>query len=61
MKLTTTMTFEGLVRALRWKAHDLAEAAEADHASRVGERDDDRPVRQAPRPRKAKVHDRTGR
>ncbi len=28
MKLAMSLTLDGLVRALRWKAHDLAEALE---------------------------------
>ena len=28
MKVSIALTLDGLVRALRWKAHELAEAAE---------------------------------
>jgi len=58
VKLTTAMTFEGLVRALRWKVHDLAEAVEADHVSGAGDRVDAKPVRRAPGPKKEQDDDR---
>jgi hypothetical protein len=32
MNLTMTMTLDGLVRALRWKEHDLAERIEESYA-----------------------------
>jgi hypothetical protein len=32
MNLTMTMTLDGLIRALRWKEHDLAERIEAGYA-----------------------------
>jgi hypothetical protein len=32
MNLTMAITLDGLVRALRWKAHDLAESAESGYA-----------------------------
>jgi hypothetical protein len=32
MNLTMTMTLDGLIRALRWKEHDLAERIEARYA-----------------------------
>ncbi|RUM97339.1 hypothetical protein EET67_13325 [Pseudaminobacter arsenicus] len=31
MKMAMTMTADGLIRALRWKAHDLAEDIERDY------------------------------
>lgn len=33
MKLAMAMTLDGLMRALRWKAHDLAESAEGGYAA----------------------------
>lgn len=32
MNLTMAITLDGLVRALRWKAHDLAEITESGYA-----------------------------
>ena len=32
MNLTMTMTLDGLIRALRWKEHDLAERIERGYA-----------------------------
>jgi hypothetical protein len=32
MNITMTMTLDGLIRALRWKEHDLAERIEAGYA-----------------------------
>lgn len=32
MNLTMAITLDGLVRALRWKAHDLAESTESGYA-----------------------------
>lgn len=32
MKIAMTMTADGLIRALRWKAHDLAEEIERSYA-----------------------------
>lgn len=31
MKMSMKMTLDGLMRALRWQAHDLAEQAERDY------------------------------
>lgn len=31
MNLTMAITLDGLIRALRWKEHDLAERIERDH------------------------------
>ena len=36
MNLAMTMTLDGLVRALRWKAHDLAESLERGYAADSG-------------------------
>lgn len=35
MKLTMAITLDGLVRALRWKGHELAEDAEQRRRSRI--------------------------
>jgi hypothetical protein len=32
MNITMAMTLDGLVRALRWKAHDLADGVEEDYS-----------------------------
>lgn len=60
MNVAMAMTVDGLLRALRWKAHDMAETAERDYdvgrriAARPGppiasddrrDRNDDRPRR----------------
>jgi hypothetical protein len=34
MNMAMTITLDGLVRALRWKEHDLAERIERDYAGR---------------------------
>jgi hypothetical protein len=34
MNLTMTLTLDGLIRALRWKEHDLAETIERGYARR---------------------------
>lgn len=34
MKLAVAVTLEGLIRAMRWNAHDLAESVEGDGAAR---------------------------
>ena len=39
MKLAMAMTLDGLMRALRWQAHDLAESVEGGYAA-----DDREPV-----------------
>jgi len=31
MKMSVRMTLDGLIRALRWRAHDLAEQVEQDY------------------------------
>lgn len=56
MKLATAVTLDGLVRALRWNVHDLAEAVESGHAS---EPVSEKPMRQAPRqtPRQTREQD----
>lgn len=58
MKLATAITLEGLVRALRWNVHDLAEAVESGHASGQAS---EKPTRQAPRPAREQDDDRAGR
>lgn len=57
MKLAMAMTLDALVRALRWKAHDLAEAVE--DGDRSAKRD--RPVRRSPRPDREQDDDLTRR
>ena len=51
MKLTLAITLDGLVRAMRWKEHDLAEQAQREIARRKSDRATtartDRPVRGA--------------
>ena len=44
MRLTTTLTLDGLVRALRWQAHALADDAEQRYR-RAGAGDDREPAR----------------
>jgi hypothetical protein len=61
MKLAAAITLDGLVRALRWDAHDLAEAVEAGNTSRAPEFADEKPVRQAPRPGREQADDRARR
>ena len=43
MNVAMAMTIDGLLRALRWKAHDMAENAERDY-------DADRRIAAQPRP-----------
>lgn len=38
MKLAMALTLDGLVRAMRWKAHDLAEAVEGGYARQQDDR-----------------------
>ena len=57
MKLAMSMTLDALVRALRWKVHDLAEAVE--DGDRPGKRD--QPVRWSPRPDREQADDLTRR
>lgn len=38
MKLAVALTLDGLVRAMRWKAHDLAEAVEGGYARQEDDR-----------------------
>lgn len=35
MKFAVAITLDGLVRAMRWNAHELAEAAESGHTARA--------------------------
>lgn len=58
MKVTMKLTLDGLTRALRWKAHDLAEAV--DQGYRDGAPTDVAPRRGIERKREAE-HDRPGR
>jgi len=52
MNMAMTITLDGLVRALRWKEHDLAERIERDYAGRgnrsitAGSGDASKPARQ---------------
>lgn len=59
MKLAAAITLDGLVRALRWDVHGLAEQVEA--GSRKLELTEAKPARQAPRPKKEKADDRARR
>jgi hypothetical protein len=61
MKLVAAITLDGLVRALRWNAHDLAEAVEGGYVSRPPEFAKEKPARQAPRPTREQDDDRTRR
>jgi hypothetical protein len=61
MKLSAEITLEGLVRALRWSAHDLAEAVEGDYASAAREATRDMAARQTPRQARGHDDDRTRR
>jgi hypothetical protein len=61
MKLAAAITLDGLVRALRWNVHDLAEQVEAGYASRRRELMEEKPARQAPRPKKEQADDRARR
>ena len=61
MKLAAAITLDGLVRALRWNAHDLAEGVEAGDASSAREFAKEKPVRQAPRPTREQADDRARR
>jgi hypothetical protein len=61
MKLATAITFDGLVRALRWNMHDLAEAVEGGYASTAQEPINERPARQAPRQARGQDDDRASR
>lgn len=61
MKLAAAITLDGLVRALRWNAHDLAEAVEAGNVSSAREFAKEKPARQAPRPTREQDDDRTRR
>lgn len=58
MKLATAVTLDGLVRALRWNVHDLAEAVEAGRAPVARQTMDEKPARRAPRPSREKADDR---
>jgi hypothetical protein len=61
MKLATKLILDGLVRALRWDVHDLAEAVEAHYVSDTREFVGEKPARQAPRLTKEQANDRAGR
>lgn len=61
MKLAAAITLDGLVRALRWNAHDLAEAVEGGNASSARDFAKEKPARQAPRPMREQADDRTHR
>lgn len=61
MKLAAAITLDGLVRALRWNVHDMAEAVEAGYASRASEFIEEKPARQAPRPKREQADDRARR
>lgn len=61
MRLAAAITLDGLVRALRWDAHDLAEAVEAGTVSSTRESVEEKPARQAPRPTREQADDRAHR
>jgi len=61
MKLAAAITLDGLVRALRWNAHDLAEAVEEDDAARKRRLANGRPSRRAPASGEEQGDDRTRR
>ena len=56
MNMAMTMTLDGLVRALRWKLHDLAEAIEGGYAGE-GIPEPERPERRAVTGRERGVDD----
>ena len=60
MKMTMTSTFDGLVRALRWKAHALAEEIERDYVLNR-DRDESEAVGGARRRRNTMMEDRDDR
>lgn len=62
MNLTTEMTLDGLVRALRWRLHDLAEGAERGYdRNRAGSTTEAPVRRQAPGRVRGDDDDRGGR
>ena len=61
MKLAAAITLDGLVRALRWNVHDLAEAVEAGYASRSAEFMEEKLARQAPGSTREQADDRARR
>ena len=61
MKLAVAVTLEGLIRAMRWNAHDVAESVEGDAAARKRHLADDRPQRRVPVPGEEQGDDRTRR
>jgi hypothetical protein len=60
MNITMAMTLDGLVRALRWKLHDLAEAIEDGYAAE-GIPAPERPERRAEMQGRGGDNDRAGR
>lgn len=60
MKLAAAITLDGLVRALRWNAHDLAEAVEGGYAAAAPRADNGKPARGAPRSAREEDDDRIG-
>jgi hypothetical protein len=61
MKLAVAVTLDGLIRAMRWNAHDLAEAVEEDDAARKRRLAGDGPPRRKPRPNREQDDDRSRR
>ncbi|CAN7285793.1 hypothetical protein [Aminobacter aminovorans] len=61
MNLTMRLTLDGLKRALRWKAHELAEDIEQDYRGDVGVSAEAPPRRASPRRIRERDDDRPGR
>lgn len=57
MKLAMEVTLDGLVRALRWKTHDLAEGVERGYASNEQVQGAQRPMRREDALRQARGED----
>ena len=60
MNLTMKLTFDGLVRALRWKMHDLAEDRREDYRRKALSPQDKRDAAQKQRRAEEGQDDRTG-
>ncbi len=62
MNLAIRLTLDGLIRALKWKEHDLAEGAERRYLPRETVAQVDDMARPPSRPRGTRIHsdDRTG-
>lgn len=61
MKLAVAVTLDGLIRAMRWNAHDLAEAVEDDNAARKRRLGNGEPLRRVPASVEEQADDRSRR